>query len=94
MGSSETLPKKLTFADPVFITSGTFIYLFIYLFIHIFIHLFIYLLNFLCYDSKEDTLPMALFVSSLPDGDELSFMNGQNNSSGINLPQRSYLSPM
>ena len=84
MGSSETLHKKLTFVDPVFITSGTFIYLFIFLFIHIFIHLFI---KFLCNDSKEDTLPMALFVSSLPDGDELSFKNGQNNSSGINLPQ-------
>ena len=41
----------------------------------------------LCYDSKEDTLPMAVILSSLRDSGELSLMNGDNNLGGINLPR-------
>ena len=43
----------------------------------------------LCYDSKEDTLFMALIVSLLRDGGELSLMKGSrdNNLGGINLPR-------
>ena len=41
----------------------------------------------LCYDSKEDTLFMALIFSLLRDGGELSLMKGDNNLGGINLPR-------
>ena len=42
---------------------------------------------YLCYDSKEDTLFMAVILSLLRDGGELSLMNGDNDLGGINLPQ-------
>ena len=41
----------------------------------------------LCYDSKEDTLFMAVILSLLRDGGELGLMNGDNNLGGINLPR-------
>ena len=41
----------------------------------------------LCYDSKEDTLFIALIFSLLRDGGELSLMKGDNNLGGINLPR-------
>ena len=41
----------------------------------------------LCYDSKEDTLFMAVVLSLLRDSGELSLMNGDNNLGGINLPR-------
>ena len=39
------------------------------------------------YNSKEDRLLMALILSSLCDGGELSLINGDNNPAGINLPR-------
>ena len=39
----------------------------------------------LCYDSKEDTLFMAIVLSLLRDSGELSLMNGDNNLAEINL---------
>ena len=43
--------------------------------------------NYLCNDSKEDTLLMAVILSSLRDGGKLSLMNENNDTGGINWPR-------
>ena len=40
--------------------------------------------DYLCNDSKEDTLLMTVILSSLCDGGKLSLMNENNNTGGIN----------
>ena len=39
------------------------------------------------WESPPWALPIAVILSSLRDGGELSLMNGDNNTSGINLPR-------
>ena len=43
--------------------------------------------DYLCNDSKEDTLHMAVILSSLRDGGKLSLMNESNDTGGINWPR-------